>query len=341
MVKSEEEVKPVSAIPLKISGGWSGLFTYNEIERRLELMHTTITPDMFPVVGFVGVGRMGANMARRLSEVGVPLSGVFDLDTQKARQLSAELNCQFFETLKELASSSVVIITVVSDDAAMEKIYGNPSDHLLMGGAGKTFLNCATLHPQTHLSLQPVIEKAGCTVLEVPMASSIPQARAGTLFLMCAGEEPVYESMRPLLEVLGSEICYIGQSGTAAQLKAIINMVMNINTLGLAEGLGLAEALGLNLEQVRLILAKTGASSRVLETDSTDMIERSYEVYFSATHAAKDSQIALTLGLNKGLSMALARTTAEQYQAMCLKGLGELDKSGIAELTFPNRSDSP
>jgi 3-hydroxyisobutyrate dehydrogenase len=114
-------------------------------------------------------------------------------------------------------------------------------------------------------------------------------------------------------------------------------MVMNINTAGLAEGLGLGEALGLDLAMLREVFSQTGAASRVLQTDGEDMQNRDHACFFSAAHAAKDSGIALQLARSLGLDLPLARATKEQYDCMVAQGLGELDKSGIAELTFKDR----
>jgi 3-hydroxyisobutyrate dehydrogenase len=114
-------------------------------------------------------------------------------------------------------------------------------------------------------------------------------------------------------------------------------MVMNINTAGLAEGLGLGEALGLDLTQLREIFSQTGANSRVLETDGADMQNREHDCYFSAAHAAKDSGIAAALADGAGIAVPLAKATLAQYQLMIEKGLGEMDKSGVAELTFKGR----
>ena len=75
----------------------------------------------------------------------------------------------------------------------------------------------------------------------------------------------------------------------------------------------------------------------MLETDGEDMQNREHSCYFSAAHAAKDSGIALELGRSFGLDLPLSRATKEQYDRMIAEGLGELDKSGIAELTFKNR----
>src|ERR687891_430340 len=103
------------------------------------------------------------------------------------------------------------------------------------------------------------------------------------------------------LEKLGKTIRYIGKAGQAAKVKALVNMVMNINTAGLAEGLGLGEALGLDLTMLREVFSQTGAASRVLETDGEDMQTRVHDCYFSAAHATKDSGIALGLAATVGL----------------------------------------
>jgi len=112
---------------------------------------------------------------------------------------------------------------------------------------------------------------------------------------------------------------------------------MNINTAGLAEGLGLAEALGLDLTMLRGVFSQTGAGSRVLVTDGEDMQNRAHDCFFSAAHAAKDSGIAVALAREAGLTLPLAEATKGQFERMVAQGLGELDKSGIAELTFKSR----
>ncbi|HEY2952357.1 MAG TPA: NAD-binding protein, partial [Verrucomicrobiae bacterium] len=115
---------------------------------------------------------------------------------------------------------------------------------------------------------------------------------------------------------------------------------MNINTAGLAEGLGLGAALGLDLTMLREVFSQTGANSRVLQTDGEDMQNREHSCFFSAAHAAKDSGIAVALAREQGLDLPLATTTKRQYERMVKEGLGELDKSGIAELTFKGRHGS-
>src|ERR1700720_2574096 len=169
------------------------------------------------------------------------------------------------------------------------------------------------------------------------MASSVTHAREGKLFMMLAGSPEAVASAEPILKDLTLKTRYIGEAGKAAELKALVNMVMNINTAGLAEGLGLADALGLDLKVVTEVFSQTGANSRVLETDGPDMLDREHSTFFSAAHAAKDSGIALNLAKEQGLNLPLLEASKRQYDQMVKVGLGEIDKSGISELTFRSR----
>jgi 3-hydroxyisobutyrate dehydrogenase len=285
-------------------------------------------------IGFVGVGRMGANMARRLKECGYEIGAVYDVKADTAHELAQELVCPSVTELKEVARLCDVIFTVVTDDKAMKQIFNGG---LLNRSRGKLFINCATITPDVHVWVEAKAEKAGAQSLEACMASSIPQARQGTLYLMCGGKPEVFERAKPILEKLSASMRYVGAAGQAAQVKALVNMVMNINTAGLAEGLGLGAALGLDLTMLREVLSQTGANSQVLKTDGEDMEKRDHACFFSAAHAAKDSGIAVKLAKSAGLQLPLAMATFKQYERMVEKGFGELDKSGIAELTFKGR----
>jgi 3-hydroxyisobutyrate dehydrogenase-like beta-hydroxyacid dehydrogenase len=287
-------------------------------------------------IGFVGVGRMGANMARRLKDRGYHVTTLFDVNRAAVTSLAQELGATACPTLGDATAGADVIFTIVTDDAAMREIYAG-ADNLLVNSRGKLFINCATISPCVHVEVEQLAQAEGASSLEACMASSITQAREGSLYLMCGGREEVFHRAEPILKELSVSLRYVGKAGEAAKVKALVNMVMNINTAGLAEGLGLGDALGLDLTMLREVFSQTGAASRVLQTDGEDMQNREHSCFFSAAHAAKDSGIALALAEELGLDLPLARETRAQFEKMIAMGLGELDKSGIAELTFNGR----
>src|SRR5579859_669646 len=128
-------------------------------------------------IGFVGVGRMGGNMARRLKECGYELAAVYDVNPSVAQALGQELGCPAASELKQVTKLSEVIFTVVTDDKAMKQIFNGG---LLSRSRGKLFINCATITPEVHVWVEAKADKAGAQSLESCMASSIPQARQGS-----------------------------------------------------------------------------------------------------------------------------------------------------------------
>ncbi len=290
-------------------------------------------------IGVVGVGRMGSNIARHLKDEGFSVVAVYDSVSELANSLAGEIEATACNMLADVTKLADYIITVVTDDASMEQIFSETGeDSLLKGAEGTVFINCATISPGMHVEVERRAELNGAESLEGCMASSITQARQGTLYLMCGGRKSTFHQAEPILNAMSVSLRYIGTAGQAAQVKALVNMVMNINTAGLAEGLGLGEALGLDLEMLQEVFSQTGANSRVLETDGEDMQIRDHECYFSAAHAAKDSGIALDLANQVEINLPLAKATKAQFDKMINIGKGDLDKSGVAELTFKGRS---
>ncbi|MFY8269570.1 MAG: NAD(P)-binding domain-containing protein, partial [Terrimicrobiaceae bacterium] len=109
---------------------------------------------MKETIAFVGVGRMGANMARRLKDKGYSVTAVYDHHAPLAIDLAAEIGAEACKTLARVTELASVIITVVTDDKAMRAIFADQGDSLLVAAKGKLFINCATVSPQVHLDVQ-------------------------------------------------------------------------------------------------------------------------------------------------------------------------------------------
>ena len=132
-----------------------------------------------PRVGIVGTGRMGANIAQRLKDVGYAIAALYDARPEAAAQTAELVGGEATPSLARVTALSDVVVTVVSDDAAMYAIFSKDGDSLLQGADGKIFVNCATLTPKVHVEVQTRAEAHGARSLEACMASSIPQARNG------------------------------------------------------------------------------------------------------------------------------------------------------------------
>src|SRR5438874_3604801 len=252
----------------------------------------------------------GAIMAGRLKERGFHVTTVYDTNRAAATALASELGCAAAQDLSEVTAESDLIFTVVTDDYAMRLIFAGPGDNLLVNARGKLFVNCATISPAVHVEVEKLAEKAGAQSLEACMASSITQAREGKLYLMCAGKEEAFRNAKPILNELATRIRFIGKAGEAAKVKALVNMVMNINTAGLAEGLGLGAALGLDLTILREVFSQTGANSRVLETERRRHAKPRGQLLF--LRRARREGTAESRSNSRAISVSICRSRAPQ-----------------------------
>src|SRR6478752_1104227 len=124
-------------------------------------------------IGFVGVGRMGANMARRLKDRGFHVTAVYDTNRAAATALASELGCAAAQDLSEVTAAADVIFTVVTDDNAMRNIFTGSGDNLLVNPRASLFINCRTISPNAHVEIEKLGQKAGAEPLEACMPSSI------------------------------------------------------------------------------------------------------------------------------------------------------------------------
>src|SRR3984893_15017463 len=117
-------------------------------------------------IGVVGVGRMGANMARRLKDRGFKVTAVYDSNRKAATDLASELGCAAAQDLSQVTAEANVIFTVVTDDHAMRQIFSGAGEHVLRNANGKLFVNCATISPQVHVDVEKLAQRAGAESLE-------------------------------------------------------------------------------------------------------------------------------------------------------------------------------
>jgi len=281
-------------------------------------------------IGFVGVGRMGANMARRLKDRGFCVTAVYDTNRKAATDLAGELGCAAAQDLSDVTAESDAVFTVVTDDNAMRQIFSGAGDNLLKNARGKLFVNCATISPQVHVEVAKLAEKAGAESLEACMASSITQAREGKLYLMCGGNEKAFRTAQPVLKELAASVRFIGTAGEAAKVKALVNMVMNINTVGLAEGLGLGDALG--LEQAAGLGDIDVDGVACLQLDQLAEAVASVEIF-----TCQDGHVDSVRHARHGFGIFRRHRILEPHGLDMFERLGELDH--IADVVAPMAFD--
>lgn len=213
-------------------------------------------------VGFIGAGIMGQPMARNLLSAGFSLT-VFNRTRSKCRPL-VEAGASEAVTCAELARSSQVIITMVSDTPDVEQVLFGP-DGVWDGLApGKIVIDMSTISPQATERFAARLKDKGCQMLDAPVSGGQQGAIAGTLSIMVGGDQQTFEQCLPIFQAMGQKIVYMGPSGYGQRAKMVNQVVAALTIVAMTEGLHLAKRLGLDLVKVLDVVSSGAAGSWML-----------------------------------------------------------------------------
>jgi len=265
--------------------------------------------DAKPRLGFIGLGRMGSRMARRLLAAGYPL-GVYNRTADKARPL-AEAGARVYETPRELASGADIVLASLANDAAvLETLLGR--DGALEGlPVGGVLIDLSSVYPATSRTVHQAAQAKGVAMLDAPVAGSTGPAEQGRLVIMVGGERAVYERCQPIFAVLGRASFYLGSSGAGATMKLVNNAILAMEMQALAEAIALGEKGGLPRLEILHVLGETGvvAPAQLPKLDNARADE--YPVTFAVALLAKDLGNALQLAQEVLAPMPAAAVTRQ------------------------------
>jgi 3-hydroxyisobutyrate dehydrogenase-like beta-hydroxyacid dehydrogenase len=206
-------------------------------------------------IGFIGLGLMGSRIAGRLLEAGYRL-GVYNRAREKALPL-AKRGAQVYDTPRDLAASSDVVLSMVSDDAAVEQVLLGPEGALAGARPGTTLIDLSSVYPATSRKVWAAAHTRSVVVLDAAVSGSTPQAESGSLVLFVGGDYLAYEKHQSILHVLGKASFYLGPSGAGATMKLVVNALLGVEMQALAEAIVLGERAGLNKAALLNVLAQT------------------------------------------------------------------------------------
>jgi len=277
---------------------------------------------------FVGLGAMGAHMARNLHRAGL-LRGVWNRSPDKALALAAELPTVAYPDLTALAAASDVVVLCVSADADVRSVVAGLSPGLK---PGSIVIDCSTVGAGTAREMYQQLGKQGVAFLDCPVSGGVEGARLGTLAMMAGGEEATFERARPVLEKLGKTIAYLGPSGAGQACKAT-NQIMCAGIIqAVAEAMAFAKAEGLPLERVIDTLGKGAGSSWYFVNRAPFMANGSFPAGFRVRLHDKDLRICREMAASHGASLPVVESTLTEYGRLIADGHGDEDISSIYRL---------
>ncbi len=281
-------------------------------------------------IGWVGLGKMGHPMAINLIKAGKKVS-VFNR-TSKKTNAQVNLGGIAINSIKELASSSDVIFTMISDDKAIEEIALSDDGIIANTQERASLIDMSTVSPAMSAKVAEAATEKHINYLRAPVNGTVMQAEAGSLVILCSGPKTTFEDCLPLLEILGSKIFYIGQDEQARFLKLCINSMVGISSSMMGEALAFGEAGGLDWNTMIDVISSSAVGSPILNYKKETLKKRDFTPAFTARQMAKDFDLVLETANLKNIPMPITSTVRQHWSAMIGTGRGELDYFAYVEM---------
>lgn len=285
-----------------------------------------LTPEN-TVIGFIGTGVMGKSMAEHLLTAGYPLL-VYSRTKEKSGDL-IEKGAEWMDTTRDIAMKANVIITMVGYPSDVEDIYLGENGLVNHAKTGSYLIDMTTSAPSLAVKIFKAAKEKGIHTIDAPVSGGDVGAKEAKLSIMVGGEEEEVEAVRPLLNLLGTNIVYQGKAGAGQHTKMCNQIAIASNMIGVCEAIIYAEKAGLNPESVLKSITTGAAGSWSLSNLVPRMLNGNFEPGFYIKHFIKDMKIALDEAESMDMKvpgLALAKSLYEQ-----LAELGE-ENSGTQAL---------
>jgi len=283
-------------------------------------------------IGIAGLGRMGAAIAGRLIEAGHTLS-VWNRSPEKARPLEPA-GAALARSPEELAAKVGIVITILTDAAAIETVYDGPSGLLSGNVAGKLFIEMSTVRPQTEIDLAGRVRAKGAGFVECPVGGTVGPARQGKLIGLMGAEEDDAARARPILEQLCRRLEHVGPVGNGALMKLAINLPLLVYWQALGEALALSRSVGLDPSRLMDLFADTSGGTNVIKMRGpavATMLEGGDPgpVGFPIDGGLKDLRTMLAEGKARGLQLPLVERTLACFEQASRDSWGGRDAASM------------
>jgi 3-hydroxyisobutyrate dehydrogenase len=281
-------------------------------------------------IGLAGLGRMGAAIGARLLEVGHTLT-VWNRTPDKARPL-AQAGATVARDPAELAGRAELIITILTDAAAIDAVYGGPSGLLSSNVAGKLFIEMSTVRPHTEIALAARVRQKAATMVDCPVGGTVGPARQGKLIGVMGGEPADAARARPVLEQLCRRLEHVGPVGAGATMKLAINLPLMVYWQAFGEALAMCRELGVDPNRLMELFADTSGGTNILKVRGgaiASMLngEDAGAVAFDIDSGRKDLRAMTEEGKARGIELPLVEQTLRCFDEASRDGWGERDGS--------------
>jgi len=283
---------------------------------------------MMKKIGFIGLGIMGIPMAGHILKAGYELYAQTRSGIPQSLLDKGAINCV---NAQEVAQHSDVIITMLPDTPHVESVLFGENGVAAGLTAGKIIIDMSSISPIETKTFATRINELGCNYLDAPVSGGELGAKTASLSIMVGGDQNIFETAKPLFELMGKNITLVGENGDGQTCKVANQIIVALNIEAVSEALLFASKAGADPARVREALMGGFASSKVLEVHGERMIKRTFEPGFRIELHQKDLNIALSNARELGVSLPNTANTQELFNACSANGGASWDHSAMVK----------
>lgn len=282
------------------------------------------------VVGFLGLGNMGAPMASNLLKAGFSVV-VWNRTESKARPL-LEKGAVWADNPQQVAEKSDVVITMLADARAVREVLFGTEGVVASNRRGTRILEMSTISPTDSVAIAQEVSKHGMVMIDSPVSGSPKAAADAALTAIVGGDSEVVESVKPILQTMAKNVFYMGPNGMGCSMKLVNNVVLAATLTGFAEAFVLGKKAGLPPQKMLDVILQGSARCPLLEFKGKAIVERNFVPTFALRLMRKDLSLALATANDVKAPMPLTSFLNELHQAAIAQGLGDRDFSAIVQV---------
>lgn len=283
---------------------------------------------MNPSIGFIGLGLMGSGMARNLIKAGFDVTG-YDLDSEKLAAFT-EAGGKKSETPEIMAAHVDVIILSLPNSNVVNDVVFETLKLNQTGLENLILIDTTTADPGMSKTLASQLQNRGIAMLDATISGTPTMCARKDITFMVGGEKTVFERCDTLFSAMGAQTFYLGTNGSGAFMKLIVNLVLGLNRMVLAEGLSLGKRAGVEAEQMLNVLKNSAAYSRAIDMKGQKMATGDFlPAEGKLAFHLKDVRLMLDLGRQLNFPLPLCCLHAQALTSLVAKGRGEWDNAAI------------
>ena len=269
-------------------------------------------------IGYIGLGAMGSQMVNRLLDKGHTVTG-YNRTRSKAEWL-IEKRMKWADSPKEVGQSADIVLSMVTNNAALGEIAEGPNGLLEALGPGKVLVDMSTVGAEFSRTLAGKVREKGADMLDAPVSGSTVTLKAGKLLIMVGGRKETLESVRPVLLDIGEKVVYVGENGQGVIMKIATNLSLAVQMLAFSEGVLLAEKSGIPRDVAVEVLTNSVIGSPMIQYRGPFVLKMPDEPLFNVNMQQKDMLLALELG--RKLDVPLPTTAVTNEMLTAARGMG-------------------